>query len=255
MLTNLPRDIVETVYDNLHIKDRAKLNLALPKMYTVKKTTKTDSLKDRKISLAYYFFSKRGSQRLRHTNSLYKFVSNNKSDPTCAEIINTYIEPNDPLNIMQNIIADLKNGIVNPCNFKQFLPTVENVSELRSFIVESKLVKKVTLEKLIACPESAAVLKNLFQSHCSIMFNIVNYKNEDLLALVLDNKDLLGITEEQVKYINMSATIFRDKPSLELMLQYFTIPYETQQTWLENAIKDCNVETAEWLLYKQNVSL
>lgn len=255
MLTNLPRDVIETVYDNLHIKDRVKLNIALPKRHRVQNTTNTNSMKDRKISLAYYYFSKRGVQRLRYTNPLYKFITINKSDPTCAEIIKTYMEANDSANVIQKIITELKNGIVNPTSFQSFKDTAENISELRSFIVESRSVTKDTLQKLIDCPESSAVLKKLFESHCTLLFTIINCRNEDLLDIVLDNKELLGITEDQLKYLDLSAGIFRDKYFFELILKHVAIPYETQQTWLENALKDCNTETAEWLLYKKNITL
>jgi hypothetical protein len=58
-LERLPRECLEKVYDELHVHDRLRLNMALPRSQRVTSTLSTDTENDRRLAVAWIAMKKR----------------------------------------------------------------------------------------------------------------------------------------------------------------------------------------------------
>jgi hypothetical protein len=273
MFLNLPSDIQENIYDRLHIKDRVKLNIALPRKDRITRTIKTNQKKDKELGMAYYFFKKR-KDKVNVMSSIYRFVKKNIDDPTCGDILKDLHqktvenkqteeagESNQDINISM-IISQIEEELENnnmPLNLFDKLP--ENIeyrhcSYLQDIILRSNRFSVDKIRQLINYPSALKLLRLVFSGY-DIIFTIINYRDEGVLREVLENRDLLGITDSQIDYVRRKeiATIFDRKNCIEMIVKHIHVSYDVQQAWLEKALERCNIELAEWLMKDHSITL
>lgn len=89
-LLDVPRPILENIYNLLEISDRVRLNVALP----IASRVIIDTKKDKKLALIYRLFKKIGLEGPlsdkkfnEFTSSVTTFLSDNSSDPTVVGIL------------------------------------------------------------------------------------------------------------------------------------------------------------------------
>jgi hypothetical protein len=261
MFLDLPNDLQENIFDRLHIKDRIKLNAAIPKASKITRTIKTDQRKDKKLGIAYHYFKKK-KDKFTVCNNLCKFIQSNRDDPTCSEIVNELF-PNKSGNdscdaAVFTLQQDLSNNTINFETFDK-LPEVlkfEQIIVLRNEILRSKKITFESFQKMIEYPSALNVLKQIF-SGFDIFFHIVNETNEIILIDVLKHKDVLGINQAQYEHITSKtyASIFNRKQCMEMIIKYFNISYDVQQAWLEKAFESFDTETINWLMIQMGVQL
>ena len=261
MFLHLPAELREDIYDRLHIKDKTKLNMALPRQCRISKTIKTNPQRDMQIKMSYYFFKKR-KDKLSFSSNIFQFINNNTDDTTCKEILqdllpNGSFENNELKSsmILHQIEQEFSENIVTIEVFEQ-IGSDHDIVKLREIIIHAKNISLDSLQKLIDNPSSLNILKRVFSEYC-ILFTLVNHSNEKLLKYVVDNRDVLGVRDNQFEYICQKniATIFERKNEIELMLKYIHIPYDVQQVWLEKAIERFDTKLADWLMTDLGIML
>lgn len=88
-LLNLPRHLLESVYDLLHVKDRFRLNMALPHAHTITDTLATCPENDKKLAIMQTYFKRIGHELTYNTLTcqMVELIEENLEDPTVREVL------------------------------------------------------------------------------------------------------------------------------------------------------------------------
>jgi hypothetical protein len=185
-LLDLPAGCMAHVYDALHIRDRVRLNAALPKDRRVTATTRTDRAKDGKLALVYRTMKRRGMCVVKP--KMLRFLSENRGDPTvdalAAEHVRLFPCTRTSLSML-GAIEDIRLRITGAAAGRP-LVTPE---ELRDSRVDLKLVATWVMtsaspeqfDALVADDQVACQLRNGSSSADHMLFMATNFGNRPLL--------------------------------------------------------------------------
>lgn len=189
-LVDLPRELLELVYDRLEVADRIRLNMSLPKGFAVTKTTRTSTSNDTKLAVVCMFLKRRahllGSLEVKVEDMspvMCKFFRNNLQDPTMIRIANEMPQVVPALLPMRgrwlfdlvNVIQQKRPVDAEKIAWADFEDTIEDV------------VQAVIVNGTPDMFDGFMAYKNCFQAHVlqhfsSFVFGLVNYGNNSLLS-------------------------------------------------------------------------
>lgn len=250
MFLNLPVEIQNTVYDNLDIKHRAKLNMALPRTHTITHTLKTNPDKDKKLRYLSYMIEKK---KYTHSNQLSRkcmeFISENQDDPTIKNICKDLNIVFNPDTSVMALITDITNNHVSP-NTTYTIPEDTNLTHIQYVI--AAFATPSTFDTLYwrnptTSPVISEKLLKKRQADRSFFFELVNYCNSDLL------KHLIARYAEEewlvfgINYLKDISQLFFFLGSIKCLCEIVKIPEEKKKQLLQSAIDQMDTEVADYM--------
>jgi hypothetical protein len=257
MFLDLPIELQEKIYDNLEITDRVNLNIALPRNSKIIKTTKTNKEKDKRIGLLNYYFKKKN--KIIPRSKIYDFVLNNKDDPTCKIIYNSFTTEN--VNEKNNILLlkfeeELKDNKISN-------ETLEELSSKNYIITDIMInifmkLSVVSIDTHVKLLNNAFGLKlyNILSINNSLFYYLIIYENENLLKFMIDKKDILELRIalfNNVKSTNLEY--YYNINHINLLIKYFDIEYIYLQRILEKSIENQCFTMSDYLMKEIGVLL
>lgn len=264
MFLDLPQEVQFCVYDKLQIRDRMALNRCIPKASRIRRTSKTDSHKDRKLAALATLFKRGRVNAQRIPLPVYGFMKDNREDPTVSHIaaehgidlgqVANAVNPVRPLTALDAVRYGLAQGTFRPADLARIPDDELNlgfISELEKML--GRYATPEVYDSVTSDERVARVLNNpdssLFMSD-SMVFHAVNYGNEALLAHVLDRQNDIVHVRRSFEHIRQPtiASIFSDKKSIDRMLRYCDIPEAAKQAVLDAAVASFNVDVIELMM-------
>ena len=260
MLLDLPRALLEAVYDELHVHDRLRLNAALPKDYRVVKTARTDKVKDEKLALACVAM-KRPRQNKKRATAMLLFMAENRDDPTVLSLVADH-----GLELPHKFVSTLIGRIMK----QRCAPVSVSASEMpvsapelpvsasdvpadatakeREEIVDA-LLRGGTVEQLeTLCSQPSGPLAGHLAARKNVLFMLLNSMNHALFEHVLSKgAELYGLDiEEQTLYVTEGSGrgLLTTPHTREKMVSRLRLSEEQRQTALDSALDDMDI--AAW---------
>jgi hypothetical protein len=268
MFLNLPREIQEAVYDKLEIRDRVTLNIALPKTHTIKKTTRTDSVKDKRLGIAWYYFKKRKPSVVpRYINEL---LLRYHDDPTAQDILNglkqqqqnnisTTTNTQDAMVKQMSALTQLESDIVGKtvdASRVHLYPCVPLDTTAKQRLLEAVATHSTPaiLDKMIGIPVTHGILLAIFsQTHS--LFTIINQGTKELMKHILAKQKALGITSAQLEYVPQTLKLFCRLAPIKTIMEHFVVSVDIKKKALEYYIEMCWFDCAEYMMRECGVRL
>ena len=267
MLLDLPRALLEAVYDELHVHDRLRLNAALPKDYRVVKTARTDKVKDEKLALACVAM-KRPRQNKKRATAMLLFMAENRDDPTVLSLVADHgLElPHKFVSTLIGRIMKQRGAPVSvsapempvsasemPVSAPELPVSASDVpadatAKEREEIVDA-LLRGGTVEQLkTLCSQPSGPLAGHLAARKNVLFMLLNSMNHALFEHVLSKGDeLYGLgIEEQTLYVTEGSGrgLLTTPHTREKMVSRLRLSEEQRQTALESALDDMDI--AAW---------
>lgn len=102
---DLPELVVCNVFDRLHVADRMRLNMALPRAHRIVKTLRTDAGNDTSLSVVEFALKRRSKAR-GLSIKLGSFVHRNRDDPTvCGMMMPAAVVPRAPCPTARDLLS------------------------------------------------------------------------------------------------------------------------------------------------------
>jgi hypothetical protein len=234
------------------------LDRCIPKRSRIRRTSKTDSHKDRKLAALATLF-KRGHVNVEKIPlPVYGFMKDNRDDPTVSCLAAEHgidlvqADAVKPLTAVDAVRYGLSHGTLRAADLAR-IPDDE-LSPLFVSEMEKMLGRYATpevYESVVSDERVARVLNDpdaLFV--VSLVFYAVNYGNEALLAHARDIEDPAVHLRRAFEYIRQPniASIFSCTKSVSRMLQFCDIPDAAKQAVLDAAVASFNVDVIEMMM-------
>ena len=232
---NLPPEIRENVYDNMHIEDRIKLNsvLATGNEPTITQTLNTDSVKDKHLALVSYLFKKKPNAKLR--SRLQAFMKHNSTDPTVKDILELRKENKDLSDHekrMENLLMDvsLKQFDKN-VNYAQRYPRLDDLTMDDSKRIFTAIMDQSSVEFLKHFPV-LNILRHVFEEGTyNPLSECVFSEREDLFKELVRHADRyeLEFSVEYFKSIENLKTIAYRPETLQIVMRHLNVLEMTKE--------------------------
>jgi hypothetical protein len=262
MLFDLPKDILEAVYDRLHVHDRLRLNAVLPKDRRIFRTTRTDRDKDRRLALACVATKKLRSKRKVHGDGMSKwipglspglalrnFMLDNADDPTVVALTSEDPELASDLRAEERrralLLAERSPAGVVPAD--------ASLDELADMVFS--IVRRGDPERLEAVAEHA---RRVFASEGGVesysrsrsaetaFFAAINSRNDAMAAhLLARGGDLYGASaDEMVKYVTegFGRVLLTSSHTRGIMLRIVPLTEAQRDAALSSMAEDLDVD-------------
>lgn len=242
MFTELPRGVQEKIFDSLHVKDRAKLNMALPKPLKFTKTIKTSKDVDKKLGVIANAFKK---NRIKRVNGQLKsfLLKINEDDPTIQDIVQQFpeLKPLYKTKTSSSIIEQIRENNI------QDLDDITN-EELNDEIYTT-IVKHANVATFQALHDHKKT-KAFIQLKCidtpHFCLDLIFYSNTNLLEYMLSHEPYNMNKDKVLKYI-VSMDLLKlllMSFNREVFLKYFDVSKDLLENVYVNFIEEMNIEAA-----------
>ena len=237
MLLDLPRALLEDVYDMLHVHDRIRLNAALPRNGRVERTTRTSRQKDDKLALVCLAM-KRKPATVRPAAATLRFLSENRNEPTVRALVD---EHGVALPVLDE--SGLLDRVRSKCQLPMLASDVSSDPSVHEEIARL-LVEHGTPQQLeaLAVPLGHAII----DIGSTILFVALNYRNEAMVKhLVERGAELYGIDVAaalEVVTEGSGSFLLRTPRCRESMLRLLPLSAAHREIVLESALDDLDVE-------------
>jgi hypothetical protein len=261
MFLQLPKEIQEVIYDKLHVRDRVMLNVALPKEARIKRTIRTDKLRDKQIGMTWHYIMKRKPARL--SASMRMFLETHKQDPTVQELIMQNKSAAPTAISAHDAAFDLLDDDLNK-NSIQFdqlhrYPTAWSLTYMQKCHLCNHIAYRITvptMQAMIANEQTLQLLRGIIRGVENLFFNLINVRNEPVLEYILRHQIELEITDAQKRYVTRAETIaiLCQPKQLAITFKHFDVPPSVKIQALERMMERCAFEGVEYMMSVQGVS-
>jgi hypothetical protein len=196
-LTALPEELLDDIYNKLHVLDRFRFNHALGKKHHIHHTTMTDKHKDRKLAMASIMFKNKMVDIKKLPVRLLDFLSENRDDPTVRTILK-------------------ENNLV----IEEAEPDTDGYIQA---LVEKMNAKKVSIEDFLAIPDESLNNDSIYNG-CADVFECVAQNNSiSLFELVMSEPrlyDKINTTNRPAERFIFSLINYRSIKLLKFVLEH-----------------------------------
>lgn len=262
-LTDLPRELLEQVYDLLEVSDRVRLNLSLPKGSAVTKTTRTSTANDAKIAVVYMFLKRRasllGASEVRVNEmspAMCKFFQKNITDPTLIRIATEMpqVVP-APLAVHGRLLLDLITMI------RERQPIDAGAIAWTEFVYDIEdVVQAVVTSGTPNMFDKFMATHNCFQTYIlqhfnSFVFGLVNYGNSSLLTHLMhlqNQTEFSALVDSSRSYLASSTVLhvfISCEDKVQAIVECIGVEMPVLQRLLEEASRRMLMPTVMYLLH------
>lgn len=249
-LLDIPRELLLTLYDLLEIKDRIKLNMALPRCSVINTTSCTSKENDAKLAIVYRLFK---TNNVVLSSAMTAFLYTNRRDPTVMILI----QGSEALQKVQwkptpsRQINQIKQEQTDAGSI-----IWADVGETDAECVVQALVLSGTPNVFNSCMSSDNFVRtHILKLSGMFVFALVNYGNQrGLLAhvLTLPDPNECGFPVRSAReYLSRLTTmnIFRDSPKkLQAIINHVQCDQWVLNSVLQRAACDLHMTTVAMLL-------
>lgn len=254
MLTKLPKELKELVYDFLPARDRVRMNLALPKGERISKTHKTCPKNDKALGVMSTYLKKHPAKKIKLSPYVRSLLTKNlvvNPEHDDVKTIFDALEEDDKRSLQQGNSFTLEELLNEGKVTEETLRCLKmyNGSCLDRSIVFSPLVGKITpgcLDLLMKHPNTKDYFESRFLKDRHCLWSCVHFGNLDLLDHICDKYKNVCNEEQWVKAIIESD--WYTLKSLKTVLERFHVPEEAKQKWLAQYIEEGKIEMASFLM-------
>lgn len=231
MFLNLPVEVQQTVFDSLDVKDRTKLNMALPKEGKMKHVS---SEKEKKLGILYRAITKKTLTHL--TPTIKGFLRTcDVNDVTLKAIAAEFPEERIIQGNDGTLLKKIRDGTATSDDF-------EFAHEYRSFDLLNALCESTPTMFDIAMSNTRSH-KVIMDGKLSVVFNMFNWGNEELIAHILSKNYLPKSAWDYFDDVDVAFLLDR-KIVRDLILKYRTFTQERLRGLYEGVLGAMDVEAA-----------
>lgn len=251
----LPKNVQEKIFESLHVRDRARLNIVLPQNQKLNSTTNTNYHKDRKLGVLVKSLK---TQKVRNISpEIMCFLKSvQRKDPTTNDIIELFPE-------VENVFAQENNKpdteLLTYKIQKKMHVDKNDIDTIHSYdnydVIDAiKVTSPEVFHMLFMHPKGKEFLENniLINDNISgysiglFVFSILLHGNVDLLRHILDNLKTYGVEIENIKtflYSNI-ITLGSFYKSRKILFEFFDVPEDSQDRLYCHLIEKMDIDAA-----------
>jgi hypothetical protein len=245
MILSVPLEIQQIIYDKCEIKERALLNVALPKQYR-----KTNVL-DKNLRIIHEYM-KRRHEKKRISHKMLKFVTTHQYDPTIQSFCNKYEIPlvssetkPDKINKLSKFILDIVNKVpLNPELYpEEEEMTYDDKTELRKILQDYGTPS--IFEELQKHSKTKVIIDNIISLHFdTILFHYVNNSNEEMVKYLMENETIYPFCRLKANYYvtAMAGCFVTRSKCREILLKYFTLEHQHYEKMLDEIFDNMHTD-------------
>ena len=230
MLTDLPRELFEAVYDRLHVHDRMRLNAAMPRDRRVTRGARIDE----RLALACL-----ATKRRRRSAPLKAFLLDNLAEPTVRSMLE------EDATLAEDLRATAREREIRDAKVASDIPRDATKDELEVLVLD--MIRNGTPERLEAfAPVARQVLEVRHGSKCDALFSALNYQNDDMAAhLVSRGRELYGIdVDAMVRFVTegYGRSLMTSRRTRESILRVVPLTAEQRREVIHSMMDDLDVD-------------
>lgn len=252
-LIDLPDELLEDVYNRLHVLDRFRFNHALGNTHHIHHTTKTDKHKDRKLAMACLMFKNKMVDVKKLPVRLLDFLSENRDDPTVQTILkenNLIIEEAEPdtdgyiqalIDKMKANKVTLEDLLAIPDDTLKDEGLYNNCADIFECVAQKKSI--ALFELIMSEPRLRDKIQTTNRPAERFMFSLINYRSIKLLKYVLENN--YPFVQTGIRYIKtpvIAKILGSTIEKVDLLLQYIGLDQEAKQAIYKQSIDNFNID-------------
>ena len=173
---DLPLSCVEKIYDELHVHDRLRMNMALPCAQRVTRTIKTDTANDRHLAVAWVAMKKRSSKKL--SRPIKALLTRNSGDPTVRAMVAELGVPTSEFEL--EVLK--KKPFVNAAEIDEC-----NMTEKDAAAFVEELLRTCTVEQFVELATRGGPVVRRIAISADAMFTVLNFRNLPLFEWIAKN--------------------------------------------------------------------
>lgn len=243
LLLDLPADLQEAVYKCLNVRDRARLNMALPKPMKMK----ANKVADRSLAILTKAIKKKRVSKL--SRSIKDFLATiPKWDTTLEDISRDFSEVKDIE--YKNIVPTLKEKVRK---VELTGDDIKAVLDMHKWSLSDLFqgLPPQTFKALYDIQELRPAFRRLLDEMDTFAFDLVSrHANESLLEHLLNEASYYGTTTENIKAALLqdfnAQVLAESKTTREKLFRYVTVPVEAVQKMYETAVERFDVDGLEF---------
>lgn len=254
---DFPKNVQEKIYESLHVNDRVRLNIVLPRNNKMNITTNTNSSKDRKLGVLVKCLKNKKINQLSQP-MMWFLKTVNENDPTTKDIIELFP---DTKNIFSS--KSYENELLTYKILHKTSLTDDDIDEITKFECKDiidvlKRTSPEIFDKISKHPKGSEFMKtNIFceRYNASIdigvfIFTLIANCNANLLQYIIDKLPEYGLSKESKSIQDFVLADFsvicigEDSKCRKLLFQHFDISKDVLEKLYCHLVKLMDIDSA-----------
>jgi hypothetical protein len=243
MITTLPVEIQQTIYDKLNVKDRTILEIALGKNKAIQTKPK---YKEKKLCIIAKAIEKKKITKI--SRPIKDFLKTcDPSDPTIIEITNVFPEvPMSPS--FETLNHKIIHGQVKLEDLKDIPDINKNTYNYGDDVwVFKSSIFMAHIDSFMVLMQHPAILIWLSLNSTIVFSNLFNYVNERVLEYIFaEGSEILGWDLEYLSTcIKLNKPMFYTRSVRRLIMRFISLSHEDYQTLWVDLLERMDIEGIE----------
>ncbi len=250
---DLPKNVQEKVFEGLHVNDRVRFNIALPRHQKFKETTHTNNIKDKKLGVLVKSLKTRKVTTL--SPAIMCFLSTvSKDDPTIKDICDMFPETNHVFDSKSKYSEELLHHKIH----KHLLISNADIDAIMNYNSCDILnALKVTSVEIFDSIYNHVKGKEFFERYIfsanensfnMFIFSVICHGNVSLLEHILEKINVYGQTLKGVEeYMNTECIIIllgARNVTRQIMFKHFHINEDLLDKLYCHLVENMNIDSA-----------